>query len=29
MAERARQVARPRAAEELAAVCLEQLEAAA
>jgi UDP-N-acetylglucosamine--N-acetylmuramyl-(pentapeptide) pyrophosphoryl-undecaprenol N-acetylglucosamine transferase len=29
MAERARQVARPRAAEELAAVCLEQLGAAA
>jgi len=29
MAERARQVARPRAAEDLAAVCLEQLEAAA
>jgi UDP-N-acetylglucosamine--N-acetylmuramyl-(pentapeptide) pyrophosphoryl-undecaprenol N-acetylglucosamine transferase len=29
MAERARQVARPRATEELAAVCLEQLEAAA
>jgi hypothetical protein len=28
MAERARLVARPRAAEELAAVCLEQLEAA-
>ena len=29
MAERARQVARPQAAEDLAAVCLEQLEAAA
>jgi UDP-N-acetylglucosamine--N-acetylmuramyl-(pentapeptide) pyrophosphoryl-undecaprenol N-acetylglucosamine transferase len=29
MAERARQVARPHAADELAAVCLEQLEAAA
>jgi UDP-N-acetylglucosamine--N-acetylmuramyl-(pentapeptide) pyrophosphoryl-undecaprenol N-acetylglucosamine transferase len=29
MAERARQVARPRAAEDLAAVCLEQLEVAA